>query len=161
VTVSKDGTDLTVQMKLSVAPTYDITFNVYSSGASISNAQIYIEEELVAITNSSGNAMIKREAGQYTYRVVADYFEPYSGTITVVTPQQVNVNLIRLTSTVKFVVKDIDTSDFIANAVVLFNNEVQNTNSSGEATFLNVVQGQSLSYVITKLPCIVQERIRK
>lgn len=152
VTVSKDGTDLTVQMKLSVAPTYDITFNVYSSGASISNAQIYIGEELVAITNSSGNAMIKREAGQYTYRVVADYFEPYSGTITVVTSQQVNVNLIRLTSTVKFVVKDIDTSDFITNAVVLFNNEVQNTDSSGEATFLNVVQGQSLSYVITKLP---------
>ncbi len=112
-------------------PFHNVTFNVTGSGVAIPGALVRIGGKEV-LTNENGVATLQDiQAGEMTYTVTKDGFEPSSGTVVVQPNVQVSVSLRQLFK-IDFQIKSNQTP--IEGATISVNNKSLTTSSQGIAS---------------------------
>jgi hypothetical protein len=131
LTVSAIGT---TDIQLVPLNQYSVTFTVTDGTNPLENSTVYFNDETLT-TNSSGVATFTCFEGVYSYLAEkTGYQSSTAQTITVDQDLNIDITLDEIpTYTIIFNVTD--GTNPMENASVTFNNETQNTNSSGVATF--------------------------
>jgi hypothetical protein len=163
-TISKDGyinyidtvkiqyANVHKEIILNEANTVTFTVKDFNENA-LENAEIFIAEQSV-VTNSNGEAEVILPAGNYNYTVTRSGFSPYSGNITVIEDEEVEVILTETaeTHTVSFEIVNQHLEEPMAGIrVSLSNYGIKYTNDDGVASYHGILPTESgLNYSLFK-----------
>lgn len=140
--------DSTIQINATLECYIPVSFQIISNDNPIENASIIIENDTL-ITNSQGTAStFVFEPKVYPYSIIASGYNQILDSIDItLNGANITHNLIESVYDVKFTI--VENNIPIANAIISFDSDFQNTNEEGIAQFTERAKG-NYSYLVSK-----------
>lgn len=132
---------------------YTVTFDVKNQGTPIANANVNFNG-IDRLTNSTGQAVFTNtpQGNGYSYTISLSGYHTATGQVDILQNKTISTDLVPVVTpvyTVTFDVKQLTVP--VANATVIFNGIEQQTSSTGQITFTNILQGNSYNYSVSKV----------